>query len=134
MNLFFGDGKMLYPVRNNYELSLFNLKIAIPETNQQTAFDDKKKLVFGFVMVPHELAFELHQLYKGIIYLAGNLRAPAVLKGVELLAQADSLDRCVFHGRSERRQARQPVSSKDAIALKQGSPLCILKLKVFAKG
>lgn len=94
MHFFFGNWKMLDAPRNDNKLTCLDSNVAIPKLNQQGAFHDKEQLVFGFVMVPNELAFELDQLHKGIIYFADDFWAPVVLEGVELFDHAHFLDGC----------------------------------------
>jgi hypothetical protein len=70
VNFLIGDGEMLHPMRHDDEFALADDGFAIAEFHAQRAFHDQKQFIFDFVMMPDELAFQLHGLDGAIIYFA----------------------------------------------------------------
>jgi len=119
VHFFLCDWKVFDSAGNDQKLTFLDSNIPISKSHQQPALQDKKQLVFCFVVVPHELTFEFHQFHKGIVKLSDDLGAPVIVEGTKLFAQADSFyPRCVLHSRSERRQPLHGVSSSVGRAYK----------------
>src|SRR5258707_4025470 len=115
MNLFFRHGKMFDAARDDDELAFFKPNVAFFELYQQGTLDHKKQFVFGFVMMPYELALELNKFHKGVVELADDLRAPVILEGIELLGQVHFLDLCyVRHVRQSVGRAQKSVKQMDS--------------------
>jgi hypothetical protein len=91
MNLFVGYGKMLHAARNDEKFPLVHQRFVIAKTHAQRTLYDEKQLVFGIVMMPDELAFDLHGLYVTVIQFANNPRIPMVLKFAELFSDIYNL-------------------------------------------
>jgi hypothetical protein len=86
VGFFLGNRKVFHAARNHYEFAFFEMDIAVPQPNQQTAFHHQEQLILGIVMVPDKLAFQFYELYVRIVDLSRDLRTPVILKQTEFLA------------------------------------------------
>jgi hypothetical protein len=77
---------MLDAVRNDYKLPCIHDGFMVAEFHAQGALDDKKQFIFIFVMMTHELAFELDRFDLAIIHFADDARVAVVGEQAELLA------------------------------------------------
>jgi hypothetical protein len=85
MALFIRDGTMLYALRNDEKLPWVDQNFPVPELYAQASIDNKEQFIFLFVLMPHELPLELHQLYKLPIELSDDLWIPIIQEALEFL-------------------------------------------------
>src|SRR5262245_20971274 len=57
------DRPMLDAARNDQELPRLERDVLIAELHREATVDDQEQLVLMLVVMPHELALELHQLH-----------------------------------------------------------------------
>src|SRR5690348_14354583 len=127
VDLLAGDGKVLDPVGNDRELSRLEHDLAVPQLDHQPALDDVEELVFGFVVVPHELAFELDRLDVEVVELADDLGRPVVGEELQLFRDVDFFD----HGSKPPGQR----STRASLAAKRTSAPAMLRLiQVMTRG
>ena len=60
MTFFSSDRQMLDALWNDRKLAFIKLNLLIAQLNQEMSLDHQKQFVFSFVLMPDELAFELH--------------------------------------------------------------------------
>jgi hypothetical protein len=66
------------PPRHNAELARSHPQVAIAEADAEAAFHHQEHFVRGLVVVPHELASELHQLDIAVVDFPDDLGAPVL--------------------------------------------------------
>jgi len=59
MRLFLRNGSVLYLSRDNDEFAFLKQQMLITKLHPQSSLQDKKHLIFNFVMVPYELILQL---------------------------------------------------------------------------
>ena len=99
-------GAVLDAVRDDDHLALPDRLVAVAEVHHQPALDDQEELVLLVVVMPHELALDLHDLDLEVVDLAGDARAAVVVETTEGLGDVDFLRHA---GTVARRGARQRV-------------------------
>src|ERR1043166_7767370 len=77
---------------------------AIAKIDPQFALDDEERLIGLLVIMPDEVALQLHDFELVVVHFGDDLRLPLLVEQGELLAQ---VDRLVGHGASPSR-ARFP--------------------------
>ncbi len=80
MSFFFSDGSMLYTSRHYNELSFLKPHLLGPELYSQPSFDDEEHLVFVFVIVPNELAFQFSQFHQLAVDFSNDVWFPVFLE------------------------------------------------------
>jgi hypothetical protein len=83
------DRSMLDPAGNHQEVSLHQVDAAVTELHPEGAVEHQEELIFLLVVVPHELAPELHQLHGLPVELGDNLRTPVLVNRSQLFAKTD---------------------------------------------
>jgi hypothetical protein len=86
------DGPMLDASRNDEELSFPERDIPIAKLHDEAATNDEEELVFVFVLMPHELPLELHELDLLAVEFPDDLGIPLRVEQRELLAEIDLLN------------------------------------------
>jgi hypothetical protein len=74
------------------QLARADLPVAVSELHEQTAADDEEQLVLRVVVVPDELAGELHDLHVHVVHFTDDLRRPAIRESRELVREIDHVD------------------------------------------
>ena len=77
--------------RNDKKLSFFQPDITITQFQEQFALDHQKELIFPFVSMPEQLAFQLRKKDIGVIQLPNNFRSPILHELCEFLSEANFL-------------------------------------------
>ena len=93
--------------------------------NMQLAVYHHEQLIFRIVVMPHELAFELHEFYLKIVYFAHNLRAVVITEAGEFLSNIDCVHKCLTPSAGSTAQktcrpVRQNHLNKRSIRQKRG--------------
>src|SRR5262245_63789017 len=83
---------MLDAARHDEELACVERHATIAKFHDEAAVDDEKQLVFVLVVMPHELALELHELDVLTVQLADDFRVPVGVKQRERVAKVDFTD------------------------------------------
>src|SRR6185312_11192734 len=79
-------GHVLHAARNDDELARADSDVAVAQFHDHAALHDVEHLVFGIMMVPGEVALELHELHVLAVQLADDARVPVVLDEAEFVA------------------------------------------------
>ena len=102
---------MLDAVRNDNELAGvnddFSFGAGLAHRHLQRAFDHEEKFVFDIVMMPDELALQLHKLYVEVVQLADDLGAVVVGEERELLGEVHFVH--VGHRKTQRARLLAPL-------------------------
>jgi hypothetical protein len=86
---FFGNRTMLDSAWHDDKFPFFDPLVMISVIHAQAAFDYEEELVFVLVMVKHEFAVELHELYMLAVELGRNTRMLEVCNLGELFGDID---------------------------------------------
>jgi hypothetical protein len=86
---FVGDRAMLDSSRHDDEFSLLDPLVAIAEFHAESPLHNQKQLVFIFVMMENELAFELAELHHLTVKFGGYARFPGFLDLSEFVGDID---------------------------------------------
>jgi len=100
MHFFVRDWTMLDASRHNYELAFADDGLAVAKFHAQSPLDPEEQFVLDIMMMPHELAFELHRFDLAIVHFSDDLRAEVFRETAKFLFQIYS-----FHGGSYGRAA-----------------------------
>src|SRR3989449_8483855 len=114
-----GDGQVLYAFRDDGEFAFVHPRLAVAQAEQQTAFHHKEELVLALVVMPHELALQLHELDVRIVQFARDLRAPVVIEQTELLRQVHASHRASPDRKSTRLNSSHGYISYAVFCLKK---------------
>lgn len=76
VSLLLGYGQMVDTVRDNDELAGVHANVTIAEAHEKRTLQDQKQLILSFVVMPDEIALELHELDVEIVDLARDVRGP----------------------------------------------------------
>ena len=76
--LLVGRGLVLDALRNDEELALGELDVAVAQAHAHPALDDEEELVLGLVVMPDEFALEFDDLDLVVVQVSDDLRAAAV--------------------------------------------------------
>jgi hypothetical protein len=86
---FFGDWTMLDSAWHDDKFPLLDPLMMVAEIHAQAAFDYEEELVFVLVMVKHEFAVELHELYMLAVEFGRDARMLEVCNLGELFGDID---------------------------------------------
>src|ERR1700733_6588096 len=84
---------MLDAARYDSEFACLQMNLAIAKFDEQVTFDDEEEFVFGVVLMPDELAFELGELDVGVVDFADDLRAPIIVEEREFCCEINLFHR-----------------------------------------
>jgi len=91
--LLIGDSSMLHTSGYDDELTRTDFDRSVSELHPKSATDAEEQLVLVIMMMPHEGAFELHELHFLAVQFADDLRAPMFGDKFEFLTQIDLIHR-----------------------------------------
>lgn len=80
-------GLVLDSTRNDKHLPFSQQDVSVSQLELEISFDDQKKLVLVFVLMPYKLALYFRELYVLTIELSDDLGGPIVVNLRELLGQ-----------------------------------------------
>ncbi len=86
-----GDRPVLNASGHDQELASLKLNTPISELHAEPTIHDQEEFIFVIMLVPNELALELHQLDLLAVQFAHDLRAPIVTEERQLIAEVDFL-------------------------------------------
>src|SRR5262249_28040870 len=89
LGFLFGERPVLHATRDDDEFAGADADFAVPQLHPHAALHDEKHLVLVVVMMPDELALELHELDQAVVHLADDLGLPLILKPPKHLRQID---------------------------------------------
>ena len=91
MRLFLGDGAVLYPFRDDEQLTWTKRNIALAHANGDTTLENKEEVICVVVRMPDELTFDLDDHEIVAIELADDTGLPVTFEGSELFRKIDGM-------------------------------------------
>jgi hypothetical protein len=84
-----GDGAMLDASRDDDQFTRADDGFVAAKFHAQRALDDEEQFVFDIMVVPNELALDLHNLHCAIVDFANQALVPVIRERAEFFFEVD---------------------------------------------
>src|SRR5260221_6417262 len=92
LHLLRGIGLVLDALRHHEHLAAREMHRAVAKIDAKLPLEDEERLIALRMIVPHEIALELHDLELVVVHLGDDLRAPLLVEERKLLLEIDRLE------------------------------------------